>query len=436
MLCIKNATLLDGNHPRQERTDILIDNGIIRKTGRNLTAKGCRILHTNGCWVMPGFIDAHCHLREPGYEYKEDIASGTRSAAMGGFTQVACMPNTNPVLDNAPLVHFVRQKAESEGVGKVHVIGSITKGLLGKELSEMGELKEAGAVALSDDGKPVGNAGLMKRALEYAKAFGLLLISHCEDTSLSENGTMNEGYQSTILGLRGISRAAEEVMVARDILLAEAVGAPIHIAHVSTGGSVDLVRKAKERGVKVTCETAPHYFSATDAWVAGYNTNAKVNPPLRTEDDVDAVIAGLKDGTIDIIATDHAPHHRDDKEVEFDLAANGISGFETAFALGVTNLVLPGYLTIEELVRKMAVRPAEILGIKGGTIEKGAPADIVIADPSAAVEITAGTMVSKGKNSPFLGLPLKGKILYTIVDGKFVVSNGRLSEEESTEWTG
>jgi dihydroorotase len=429
MLCIKNGTMIDGLHPKQESMDVLIGNGVVIKIGRNLEAAGCRVIDAKGCWIMPGLIDAHCHLREPGFEYKEDIYSGTRSAAMGGFTQVACMPNTDPVLDNAPLIEFVRQKAQSEGAVKVHVIGAITKGLQGKELSEMGELKEAGATALSDDGKPVSNAGMMKRALEYAKAFDMLLISHCEDTSLSENGTMNEGYQSTILGLRGISRAAEEVMVSRDILLAEAVGAPIHIAHVSTKGSVDLVRKAKERGVRVTCETAPHYFSATDAWAAGYNSNAKVNPPLRTEEDVAAIIEGLKDGTIDIIATDHAPHHRDEKEVEFDLAANGISGFETAFALGVTNLVLPGHLTIEDLICKMAVQPAEILGIKGGTIAEGAPADIVIADPAADFTVTEDGLVSKGKNSLFIGCTLKGKIQHTLVDGKPVVFNGKINEE-------
>jgi len=426
MICIKNATLLDGIHPVQKKMDILIDGGTIYKIGRNLAPGGCRVLPANGCWVIPGLIDAHCHLREPGFEYKEDISSGTRSAAKGGFTQIACMPNTNPVLDNGPLVRFVRQKAEMEGAVKVQVIGSITKGLLGQELSEMGELKEAGVVALSDDGRAVGNADLMKRALEYAKTFHLLLISHCEDTSLSKNGVMNDGYQSTILGLRGISRAAEEVMVSRDIILAETVGAPLHIAHVSTRGSVELVRRAKIRGVKVTCETAPHYFSATDAWVTGYNTNAKVNPPLRTEEDVQAVIQGLRDGTIDIIATDHAPHHRDDKEVEFDLAANGISG--------VTRLVLPGYLTMEELVQKMTARPAEILGLQGGTIEKGKPADIVMADPSAAFQLTKDAMVSKGKNSPFLDIPLKGKIKYTIVNGKVIVANGILNGEEPTEW--
>jgi len=432
MLCIRNATLIDGVNPKANNIDIIIENGMIKKIGKDLEYTGIQFIDASGFWVMPGLIDAHCHLREPGFEYKEDIASGSRSAAIGGFTQIACMPNTNPILDNAPLVNFVQQRAKADAVVKVHVIGAITKGSNGKELTEMGELKDAGVVALSDDGKPVESSNMMKKALEYAKSFKLLLISHCEEVSLSENGVMNEGYYSTVLGLRGISRAAEEIMVARDSILAEATMMPIHIAHVSTRGSIDIIRKAKERGVKITCETAPHYFSATDKWVIGYDTNTKVNPPLRTEDDLSAIIEGLQDGTIDIIATDHAPHHRDEKEVEYDLAANGISGFETAFALGITNLVHPGYLTIEELIQKMAVMPAKILGITGGIIREGAQADILIADPSREITITTDTIVSKGKNSPFIGHTLKGKVLYTIVQGKIVVNNGILQGDDES----
>jgi dihydroorotase len=426
MILIKNAMVYDGMNPGKDNADILISDGRILKVGHNLSCNADRVIDAKGLIVMPGFVDAHCHLREPGYEYKEDIASGTRSAAMGGFTQVACMPNTLPVIDNAPLVYFIRRKAETEGVVKVHVIGAITKGLEGESLSEMGELRDAGVVALSDDGKPVENARMMKLAMEYAKAFGLLIISHCEDTSLSAGGAMNEGYYSTILGLRGISRAAEEIMAARDILLAETLQAPIHIAHASTRGTVELVRQAKKRGVKVTCETAPHYFSADDSWVEGYDTNTKVNPPLRTADDVEAIKEGLKDGTIDIIATDHAPHHIDEKDLEYDAAANGISGFETAFSLAYTNLVMGGILTMEELVAKMSVKPASILGLKGGIIKEGAVADLAIADLNQSYIVDAEKFVSKGKNTPFNGSSLTGRILYTLVDGNIVIDNGKV----------
>ncbi len=427
MLCIKNALVFDGIHSGQDKTDVLVHEGRIIKIGLDLSSQADRVIDGVGLTLLPGLIDAHCHLREPGFEYKEDMESGTKSAAMGGFTQIACMANTNPTLDNAPLVKFVQQKAKEVGSVKVHVIGAITKGLEGKSLTEMGELKEAGVVALSDDGKSVENAQMMKQALEYAKAFDLLLISHCEEPSLSAGGAMNEGYYSTILGLQGISRAAEEIMTAQDILLAEAVKAPIHIAHVSTRGAVDLIRHAKRRGVKVTCETAPHYFSADDSWVQGYDTHTKVSPPLRTEDDILAIKEGLKDGTIDIIATDHAPHHRDEKNVEYDLAAKGISGFETAFSLGYTHLVKSGVLTMEDLIQKMAKRPAEILRIAGGTLEEGVPADFILVDTDTAYTVHAADFVSKGKNTPFDGQELWGKIVYTFVEGNMVVDKGKLA---------
>jgi dihydroorotase len=290
----------------------------------------------------------------------------------------------------------------------------------------MGELKEAGAVALSDDGRPIMNSHLMRLALQYAKGLDMLIISHCEDLSLVGDGVMNEGYMSTVLGLKGITRAAEEVMVARDIILAETLDAPIHIAHVSTRGSVELIRQAKRRGVRVTCETAPHYFSATDAWVDGYDANAKVNPPLRTDDDVEAIKQGLKDGTIDIIATDHAPHHRDDKEVEYSLAANGISGFETAFSLAYTNLVETGILSMVELVQKMSKGPADILNIDAGTIGVGKPADIIVVDLDREYTVDVSKFYSKGKNSPFNGHTLKGKVIHTIVNGRVVMKDERV----------
>lgn len=424
MLCISKVRLYDGVHPGQEGMDVLVDHGKIVKVGHDLTGEASAVVDGSKCCMLPGLIDAHCHLREPGFEYKEDIHSGTRSAARGGFTQVACMANTDPVIDCAPLVHFIHQKAREAGLVKVHVIGAITKGLEGKVLSEMGELREAGVVALSDDGKTVESAHLMKQALEYAKAFELLLISHCEEPSLSEGGAMNEGFHSTILGLRGISRAAEEIMTARDILLAEAVHGRIHIAHVSTRGSVELIRQAKKRGVHVTCETAPHYFAADDSWVIGYNPNTKVSPPLRTVDDCIAVKEGLKDGTIDIIATDHAPHHADEKHVEYDLAAKGFSGFETAFALSYTHLVRSGVLTLEALVHKMCTKPAEILRVPGGTLKVGEPADFILTELEQPYTIQASEFLSKGKNTPFDGCQVYGRILHTYIAGTKVYEGG------------
>ncbi|NLI61492.1 MAG: dihydroorotase [Clostridiales bacterium] len=419
-LCIRNGNIIDGEGIVFHNKDILIKNNLIVDINTNLAHKADRIIDASNLWVLPGLIDAHCHLREPGFEYKEDISSGTASAAAGGFTSIACMPNTLPAIDNAAMVEYIKKKAATQGIVRVYPIGAITLGREGKTMVEMGEMKEAGAVALSDDGDPVVDPNTMRLALEYAKQFGLLLISHCEDKSLVAQGVMNEGYMSTLLGLKGISRAAEEVMVARDIILSEITACPIHIAHVSTKGAVDIIRQAKSRGVPVTCETAPHYFSATDEWVEGYDTNTKVNPPLRTEEDLVAIKEGLKDGTIDIIATDHAPHHRDEKEVEYDMAASGISGFETAFSLSYTHLVETGILSLEELVAKLSSIPAKILGIPGGVLKAGLPADITIVDINREYEVDRDHFYSKGKNTPFHGKRLKGKIAYTIVGGKIV----------------
>ncbi|MCM8899674.1 dihydroorotase [Caldicoprobacter algeriensis] len=426
MLCIKNGMVVDGILAVPYKADILIDKGKVINIGKDIENTADEVIDAAGKWVLPGLVDAHCHLREPGFEYKEDIGSGTRSAAAGGFTSVACMANTNPVVDSAAMVNYIKSIAMAKGVVKVYPIAAVTKGQKGEELTEMGELKEAGAVALSDDGRPIMNSHLMRLALQYAKGLDMLIISHCEDLSLVGDGVMNEGYMSTVLGLKGITRAAEEVMVARDIILAETLDAPIHIAHVSTRGSVELIRQAKRRGVRVTCETAPHYFSATDAWVDGYDANAKVNPPLRTDDDVEAIKQGLKDGTIDIIATDHAPHHRDDKEVEYGLAANGISGFETAFSLAYTNLVETGILSMVELVQKMSKGPADILNIDAGTIGVGKPADIIVVDLDREYTVDVSKFYSKGKNSPFHGHTLKGKVIHTIVDGRIVMKDERV----------
>ncbi len=426
MLCIKNGLVVDGINPKPYKADILVNGSKIVEIGCELSQSSDKVIDADGKWVLPGLVDAHCHLREPGFEYKEDITSGTRSAAAGGFTSIACMPNTSPVVDNAALVQFIKKRGLEEGAAKVYPIAAVTIGLNGEELTEMWELKEAGAVALSDDGKPIMNSGMMRLALQYAKGFDILIISHCEDLELTGDGVMNEGYMSTILGFKGIPRAAEEVMVARDIILAETLDAPVHIAHVSTRGSVELIRQAKKRGVKVTCETAPHYFSATDEWVDGYDANTKVNPPLRSSDDVEAIKEGLKDGTIDIIATDHAPHHKDEKEVEYSLAANGISGFETAFSLAYTHLVEPGVISLHQLVEKMSKIPAQILRIDGGKLEAGKTADIIVADLTKEYTVDVSQFYSKGKNSPFHGHTLKGKVIHTIVDGNVVMENEKV----------
>jgi dihydroorotase len=342
-LLIKNGFVTDGIGIHTGIRDIYIEGGVIKQIGENLSYQADRVIDAEGLYVFPGFVDAHCHLRDPGYEYKEDIKSGTLSAAYGGFTSVACMPNTNPVADNKAVITYIIDKAKKEGVVHVYPIGAITKGQKGEVLADIGEMKEAGAVAISDDGVPVASASLMRKAIQYASAFGLTVISHCEDLSLKENGSMNEGYMSTVLGLPGIPHEAEEVMVAREILLSEGLGIPVHIAHVSTKTSVTLIRDAKKRGVRITCETCPHYFSLTDEAVRGYN--------------------------IDIIATDHAPHHIDEKDVEFNLASNGISGFETAFGLCSEYLLKTGVLSLERFVSKIAVNPARLLRIPKGTLK-------------------------------------------------------------------
>ena len=420
-LLIKNGHIVDVKTGLNRISDILISDGLIAQIGEQLDSTGCEIIDAKGMYVLPGLVDAHCHLRDPGLEYKEDIETGTRSAAAGGFTSIACMPNTKPVLDNEAMIKYVINKAKSDGVVNVYPIGTISKGLKGEELSEIGELKFSGAVAISDDGRPVANSSLMKKAMQYASMFDITIISHCEDLDLVDGGLMNEGYQSSVMGLKGNPAPAEEVMIARDLILAEYTQATIHIAHVSTELGVDLIRNAKRRGVRVTAETCPHYFSLTDKACEGFDTNAKVNPPLRTQKDVDAIIEGLKDGTIDIIATDHAPHHIDEKNVEFMQAANGLVGFETALALAITNLVKPGHLTIEDICKKMCLNPARMLGLSKGSIEVGATADIVIFDTEEQFTVEVSKFYSKSKNSPFDGFTLYGQPSYTIVGGATVM---------------
>jgi len=370
--------------------------------------------------VLPGLVDPHTHLRDPGFEYREDIVSGTRAAVRGGITAVACMPNTKPVTDNPAIVRYIIDKAQREGACKVLPVGAVSKNQDGKELAEIGLMAEAGIVAISDDGKPVLTADLMKKAIQYAAQFNLTVISHCEEPSLAEGGHMNEGLVSLELGLRGIPTIAEEIMVARDILVAEYVGLPVHLAHLSTAGSIELVRQAKARGVKVTCETCPHYFTLTEEACRDFNTSAKMNPPLRTQKDVDAIIAGLKDGTIDMIGTDHAPHHEDEKQIEFGLANNGIIGFESSFALGYTYLVLPGHLTLPELVAMMSTRPAQLLNQKMGRLEPGYPADIALVELQKPFMFDKNASASKARNTPYHGWLLRGQVKMTLCDGKVV----------------
>lgn len=401
-----------------EKKDILIENGKIVKIAEHISADGEKEIDASGKYVFPGLIDMHVHLREPGYEHKEDIESGAKAAVKGGFTQICCMPNTDPVMDNKVVVRYVKQRAEEVGLCKIHPIGAITKGSKGDQLAQIGEMKKAGAVAISDDGVSVKNSRLMYLAMEYASGFDMKCLCHCEDKDLADGGVCNEGLSSTIAGLKGIPRAAEDVCIARDIALAESLDVPVHICHVSTHSGVRLIRNAKAAGVKVTAETCPHYFAVTDEIIRGFDTNTKVNPPIREEKDKQAVLEGLKDGTLDCIVTDHAPHHANDKNVEYNLAAFGISGIETSFGFAITYLYKTGLLTLNEIADKMSAAPARILGLDGGELKEGGVADLTIADLDESWVVDPEKFVSKGKNSPFGGYKLDGVIKYTVVDGE------------------
>lgn len=414
-LLIKGGTAVFAD--KCEVCDILVDGKKIVKIAKNVEEKGAKVIDAKGLHVFPGLIDLHVHLREPGFEYKEDIASGSAAAVRGGFSQVCCMPNTDPVCDNAAVVGYIVARGREVNLCKVRPIGAITKGEKGEQLAEIGKMKEAGAVAISDDGRPVANARIMRLAMEYASDFGLICLSHCEDKDLVDGGVVNEGYNSTLAGLKGIPRAAEEIMLAREIILAETLGKRAHICHVSTKGGVQLLREAKKRGVAITAETCPHYFTLTDDVIMSFDANTKVNPPIREEEDVEAIKEGLKDGTLDCIVTDHAPHHKDEKNVEYNLAAFGISGIETSFSLSYTYLVKAGVLTLEQLADRMSAAPARILGLEGGALAEGAVADIMLADLNAKYVIDSKEFVSKGKNTPFNGTEVYGKVCCTIVDG-------------------
>ncbi len=411
-MIIKNAdvVLKEG----VKRLDIRVENGVIAELAQHIAGEG---IDCTGLTVLPGLIDMHVHLREPGFEKKEDIASGSAAAVKGGFTQICCMPNTRPVADNKVVISYIVHRAKEVNLCKVHPIGAITEGQKGENLAAIGAMKAAGAVALSEDGKSVVNTNLMANAMLYAADFGLKCLCHCEDASLVDGGVVNEGYYSTLTGLKGSIRAAEDIIIAREILLAESLSLPVHICHVSTYSGVQLIREAKARGVQVTAETCPHYFTLTDEVIAGFDTNTKVNPPIREERDRLAVIEGLKDGTLDCIVTDHAPHHEDDKNVEYALAAFGISGLETSFALSYTQLVRGGALTLGQLADRMSAAPAAILNLRGGAIEAGAPADLTVVDLNERWTIDPAQFVSKGKNTPFAGRQVYGRVKYTLVDG-------------------
>jgi len=423
-LLIKSGRVIDPETNLDSRVDILIEKGKITKIGKIAKIpSGFKIIDADKKIVFPGLIDLHTHLREPGEEEKETIETGTKAAARGGFTGIVAMPNTRPPVDSRSVVEFIRNQAERKGLVNVYVIGSITRERRGETLSEIADLKKAGVVALSDDGSPVLNSELMRRALEYARMFNLPIISHAEDLYLSNGGVMHEGFVSTRLGLAGIPSVAEEIGIARDIMLAEYTGGRLHLAHISTAGSVELVRRAKKKGLKVTAETCPHYFSLTDKAVETFETSSKINPPLRPEKDRQAIIKGLKDGTIDVIATDHAPHTLAEKELDYDSAPFGIVGLETALSLAVSKLLKEEKFSPLALAAKMSLNPAKILGLDKGRVQVGKVADLTIVDLNKEYTVRVEDFASKGKSSPFQGWSLQGKVEVTIVGGKVVYSN-------------
>ncbi len=418
-ILLKNGRIIDPSRDMDLTGDLLIQEGEIAEVGPGLEGpEHALVVDLNNKWVVPALIDMHVHLREPGQEYKETIETGTRAAASGGFTKVACMPNTSPPNDNEGITRFILDRAREAGNCQVLPVAAVTMGQKGQGLTEFFDLLNAGAVAFSDDGVPVKKASVMRLALEYALNFDALIISHAEEPELSAQGCMNEGITSTRLGLKGIPNAAEDVAVFRDCCLAELTTARLHIAHVSTKGAVEIIRRAKEKGVRVTAETAPHYFSLTEEAVEGYNTFAKMNPPLRTEEDRRAIIEGLRDGTIDAIATDHAPHESLSKECEFALAANGIIGLETALPLALKVLLREEGFSPLEIARLMSQNPASILKVEGGSLEKGKRADVTVIDPELTFTLDQDSLFSKSFNSPFLGQSFRGRAILTIMEGK------------------
>jgi dihydroorotase len=422
-LLITNGNLIDPTQSKTSKRNLLIEDGRVAGLLRDGDGvpEGAEVFDAAGLIVAPGFIDLHVHLREPGQEYKETIATGAAAAAAGGWTSVCAMPNTDPICDNPAVTRFIIEQAGRARLSNVFPIGAITKDSGGKELAEMGEMKRAGIVAVSDDGRPVPTAGLMRRAMEYAAGFGLTVVDHCEDKSLSAGGVMHEGAWSLRLGLRGMPALAEDLDAARDCLLAETTGAKMHLAHVSTKGALEAVRRAKARGLRVTCEVTPHHWTLTDAAVEGYDTNTKMSPPLRSQEHLEAIIEGIKDGTIDAIATDHAPHHADEKGLEYDRAPFGVTGLETAVGLAFERLVNPGLISLERLVEMCSANPARIFGLENrGTLRVGAWADVTVLDPEMVWTFEAAKSKSKSRNTPFDGWQFRGGVAATIVSGKLV----------------
>ncbi len=428
-LILKGGRVVDPAGGMDGTFDVLIENGTISRIGRDLPVGGAEVYEVPaGAIVAPGLIDIHVHLREPGQEHKETVATGTASAVAGGFTAVACMPNTDPVNDHAGITQFILKKAAEAQLARVYPIGAVSIGSKGEQLAELGEQKAAGCVGFSDDGHPVRTALLMRRALEYAGMLGVPVIDHCEDPSLKADGVAHEGYFASTLGLRGIPGVAESLMVERDVSLAEITGAPVHIAHMSARQSIRAVRAGKQLGVKVTCEVAPHHFTLTDEALDGavkYDTNLKMNPPLREKADLEAMLAGIADGTVDVIATDHAPHHLDEKMVEFDHAPFGIVGLETAVPIVFDRLVHAGVIGVKRMIELLSVNPARIINVPGGTLAQGAPADITVLAPDMKVTIRAQQLKSKSKNTPFDGWELRGGVAATIVGGRLVYRSDR-----------
>lgn len=415
---IRGGRIVDPMNGIDDLLDLLIESDRISEVGRSLEAPGAEVWEASGLVVVPGLIDMHVHLREPGYEYKETIETGAAAAAAGGFTAVAAMANTDPPNDTAAVTNFIKRRAAEVGKARVYPIAAITKGLAGEQLTEIGELVAAGAVAVSDDGHPVENPRVLRRALEYASTFGIPIIEHCETRALHAGGVMNEGYWSTLLGLRGIPAASEEIAVRRDIALAELTGGRLHVAHLSTRGALEAVRDAKKRGLSVTCEVTPHHLLLTDEAVRNYDPATKMNPPLRSEEDCSLLLEGLADGTIDAIATDHAPHHDDEKLTEFDRAPFGVVGLETALPLALDRLVRREVITLARMVELLSVRPARILGVDGGSLGKGAPADLTVLDLDREVVVDPERFLSKGRNTCFRGWRLRGAPVATFVGGK------------------
>lgn len=426
-MLIKNGRVIDPSQDLDEEVDVLVEEGVVSAVGSGLGGNGAETIDARGLVVAPGFVDMHVHLREPGREDEETVETGARAAVRGGFTSIACMPNTAPVLEGDEGVKFILSRGRDAGLARVFPIAAISKNLEGEVLSEIGAAIKAGAVAISDDGLPVMRAGLMRRALEYVKMFSAPVISHCEDLTLSESGSMNEGDVSTLLGLKGIPAQSEDVMVARDIILAELAGSKLHIAHVSTGRSVELVAEAKVRGSRVTCEVTPHHFTLSDEAVKGYDTNTKMKPPLRSAADVAALRKGLKRGTIDAIASDHAPHSEEEKDQEYDEAPFGIIGLETSFALASTELYHGKVVSLPRLVALMSTNPAGILGLPCGTLRQGSAADITMFDPDAAWAVDQKEFASRSRNTPFSGWKVKGRVVSVIVDGKVLMRDGALT---------